>query len=151
MNDRAILEQIREQLSELTSQVALVLGSMDLVQNEVRNALSRIASLEQRLSKVESDPPPFRAPMASLTSEERRAQFESIRVAVEHQTEKQTPYIEATARASKMTPYAVMAGIIVSAFVSGVMQNCHASMGGGHSWETSPNNSSAPSGSLSSR
>lgn len=154
------LAKILGRLDELSNQNTLVLDALDtsakgldLVQNEVRNALSRLVMLEERVATIESErAPPFRAPMPSYTSEERAAErgvaLDSIRAAVEHQTEKQTPMLAATARASKLTPYALAAGIIVSAFVSGIMQNCHQ---GGHSWETSPSNYSAPSGSLSSR
>lgn len=150
------LRQIIDRLDELTSQNTLVLGGLDkldggldLVQGEVRNALQRLSMLEERVARIESEPPvAFRAPLPSLTSEERHRTLDSIRAAVEHQTEKQTPLIAATARASKITPYAITAGIIVSAFISGLMQNCHQ---GGHSWETLPSNSSVASGSSSSR
>lgn len=146
------LQQILLRLDELSSQNALVLAGQDLLQNEVRNALSRLAHLEERVAHIESGPaPPFRAPQPSLTSEERHRTLDSIRAAVEHQTEKQTPYIEATARASRLTPYALAAGIIVSAFVSGLMQNCHIVPGGHSSWETLRGSSLARNDSSSSR
>jgi hypothetical protein len=144
------LRQILDRLAELADQNALMIANQDVMHGELRNALARIAHIEERVAKLETDPPTtFRAPQPSLTSEERHHTLDSIRAAVEHQTEKQTPYIEATARASKLTPYAITAGIIVSAFISGLMQNCH--IVGGHSWETHSVNYSVASASLSPR
>lgn len=119
---------VEEILAEIRDQNSLILANQDAFQHEVRNLAARVTGVETRIAQVEqrSDPPPapFRAPMPSLTSEERRAQYESIRAEVATQT----PILEAQTRALKSQswwmPIAVFLGIMFSTMIS----NCHIDM-----------------------
>lgn len=118
-------ERLERLLADISDQNALILANQDAFQNEVRNLASRVASAETRIAQVEhlrSDPPPtFRAPMPSLTSEEKSSRYESIRVEVANQT----PILEKQSRSlasqSKWMPIAVFLGIVLSTAVN----NCH--------------------------
>jgi peptidoglycan hydrolase CwlO-like protein len=117
-------EKLERMLADISDQNALILANQDAFQNEVRNLASRVATAESRIAQVEhrSDPPPtFRAPMASLTSEEKSSRYESIRVEVANQT----PILEKQSRSlasqSKWMPIAVFLGIVLSTAVN----NCH--------------------------
>jgi len=124
--------QLLQLLAEVRDQNALILANQDSFQNEVRNLAARVASAETRIAQVEqlrSDPPPtFRAPMPSLTNEEKSARFESIRAEVANQTpilESQSKELATQTKAisnqSRWMPIAVFLGIVLSTAVN----NCH--------------------------
>jgi len=144
MDDSALLLQLSrlaEQQGELRAEVAIsatrvetlvaqVLEAIHSVQTTQLDFGQRLVALESRVTKYESEPPnhppslpdqtTIRAPAPSLTSEERAAQSESIRVAVAEQT----PYLERLARSSRWTPFAIAMGMGLAAFVSSLLQSC---------------------------
>jgi len=121
MND-VDADEVLKRIDEVSNQLTLVLETLNTFAAQRVADYQRLNSHDERLvaleRRVQSDPPPglppaYRAPQPSLTSEERRDMHTTT-----------TKSIQVVAKATKLTPWITAGAIVLSAFVTGIVQSC---------------------------